>query len=586
MLNGQSVTLCPGTDQRGSPRPGVAASGCDAGAFETQDVGDLYAYAAGSSSSSNCPKTTDPSTECPLGRALALAGAGDTVKLETPGASGHYLGNWSIGTSGTSSSAPVTIDGSDVTGATLDGNGGSAFGCPTGACDGPVLTVTNAMFLVIKDLTITNADNSLGAGGGMQNDAGGTVTVSDSTFSNLFAAAGGAIDNGDGGSGTAMITNSTFSNDSANFGGAVNNGSGTVSITGSTFTGGNVVDGAAVDNADSGGSGTVSITDSTLSGGEAAGGGEVDTSDNGGSGVLIVTDSTLEASSGADLKAGGSGRVFVAGDVFGKGCQTGGTWTDDGFNAAPDTSCFSAGTGDVNAGSVAALKLGSLADNGGPTQTIALGAGSPAIGIIPNPTSVMLNGQSVKLCPGTDQRGSPRPGVAASTCDAGAYETPAVGNLYAYAAGSSSSSNCPKTTDPSTECPLGRALALAGAGDTVKLETPGASGHYVGNWSVGTSGTSSSAPVTIDGSDVTSATLDGNNGSASGCSTGACDGPVLFVGPATVVLKSVTIQNGSTDGKGAGLRSINGGTVTIIGSVFKGRFRRFRVERSATTTRR
>ena len=140
MINGQSVKLCPGPDQRGSPRPGVAASGCDAGAFETQDVGDLYAYAAGSSSSSNCPLTTDPSTECPLGRALALAGAGDTVKLETPGASGHYVGNWSIGTSGTSSSEPVTIDGSDVTSATLDGNDGNdgtAVAARRGLATGP-----------------------------------------------------------------------------------------------------------------------------------------------------------------------------------------------------------------------------------------------------------------------------------------------------------------------------------------------------------------------------------------------------------------------------------------------------------------
>lgn len=53
--------------------------------------------------------------------------------------------------------------------------------------------------------------------------------------------------------------------------------------------------------------------------------------------------------------------------------------------------------------------LGSLADNGGPTNTQALGAGSPAIG------AVLLPGD----CPATDQRGALRP---QGGCDVGAYE--------------------------------------------------------------------------------------------------------------------------------------------------------------------
>jgi hypothetical protein len=50
-------------------------------------------------------------------------------------------------------------------------------------------------------------------------------------------------------------------------------------------------------------------------------------------------------------------------------------------------------------------KLGPLADNGGPTKTMALLAGSPAIG----------GGAG---CPSTDQRGEPRKGA----CDIGAYQ--------------------------------------------------------------------------------------------------------------------------------------------------------------------
>jgi hypothetical protein len=55
--------------------------------------------------------------------------------------------------------------------------------------------------------------------------------------------------------------------------------------------------------------------------------------------------------------------------------------------------------------------LGQLADNGGPTETLALGVGSAAIDIVP------ATGAG---CPATDQRGLPRPSGPA--CDAGAYE--------------------------------------------------------------------------------------------------------------------------------------------------------------------
>jgi hypothetical protein len=53
--------------------------------------------------------------------------------------------------------------------------------------------------------------------------------------------------------------------------------------------------------------------------------------------------------------------------------------------------------------------LGPLADNGGPTKTLALLQGSPAIGAGSNAT-----------CPSTDQRGVPRPQGA--NCDIGAFE--------------------------------------------------------------------------------------------------------------------------------------------------------------------
>jgi uncharacterized Zn-binding protein involved in type VI secretion len=53
--------------------------------------------------------------------------------------------------------------------------------------------------------------------------------------------------------------------------------------------------------------------------------------------------------------------------------------------------------------------LGGLADNGGPTFTHALLAGSPAI-----------NAGDPAACPATDQRGTAR----TATCDIGSYEAP------------------------------------------------------------------------------------------------------------------------------------------------------------------
>ena len=59
---------------------------------------------------------------------------------------------------------------------------------------------------------------------------------------------------------------------------------------------------------------------------------------------------------------------------------------------------------------IANPKLKPLSDNGGPTETHALKASSPAIGLDP-------------ICPfGVDQRGKPRAFNAA--CDSGAFERP------------------------------------------------------------------------------------------------------------------------------------------------------------------
>jgi hypothetical protein len=84
----------------------------------------------------------------------------------------------------------------------------------------------------------------------------------------------------------------------------------------------------------------------------------------------------------------------------------------NGHNLSSDGSCGLAGPGDLNNTNP---NLGPLADNGGPTRTHILPAGSPAVDA----------GSNVG-CPGTDQRGFLRPVDAnadgSAICDIGAYE--------------------------------------------------------------------------------------------------------------------------------------------------------------------
>ena len=79
------------------------------------------------------------------------------------------------------------------------------------------------------------------------------------------------------------------------------------------------------------------------------------------------------------------------------------TLTADHNNAFTDATCFAGASDQV----VADAGLGPLADNGGPTLTHALLAGSPAIDAGDN-----------AVCPATDQRGVARD----AACDAGSFE--------------------------------------------------------------------------------------------------------------------------------------------------------------------
>ena len=94
--------------------------------------------------------------------------------------------------------------------------------------------------------------------------------------------------------------------------------------------------------------------------------------------------------------------------------------SNDHSMEGPTDTCFPPGAGDARA--VADLRLGPLADNGGPTMTHALLPGSPAI-------DAALDAD----CPADDQRGFARPvdgdADGVRRCDVGAFEAGAVDPL-------------------------------------------------------------------------------------------------------------------------------------------------------------
>jgi hypothetical protein len=222
--------------------------------------------------------------------------------------------------------------------------------------------------------------------------SGVTLTIDDLTFQGGRAGEGGAISS----AGTVTIMNSTFLGNDAyqTDGGALYN-SGTMTITNSTFSGNTAPVGGALAN-----SGTMTITNNTLAGNTASG--------SGFSGA-IENDNNLTI--GATIVVGSTGHNCVF--------DSNSSVSDDGYNLEDGTDCGFTGTGDLQN---ANAQLGALLSNGGPTQTMALQPGSPAIDQIP--ASYDLPNTTTPLCPTTDQRGYTRPdGSGETNCDIGAYES-------------------------------------------------------------------------------------------------------------------------------------------------------------------
>ncbi len=320
---------------------------------------------------------------------------------------------------------PELIDG-PAAGVTISGGGAVS-----------VFEVESGVTATLSGVTISGGSTS-GNGGGLYNN-GGTVTLTNCTITGSAADIGGGVWNGD--SGTVTLTGCTVSGNSAG-----NRGGGLYAAAPSTTTltncavsgnsvpgvfgdgGGLAIDGTATltgctisgDSSDFdgggvwiGGSGTVTMTDCTISGDSTS-----DTGDGGGvynAGIATLTNCTVTANyafTAGGLLNGSFGSTTVV--TLENTIVAGNTGPPDNFSDIYNFSNISSSSsynlignggsgglangqnGNIVLTSLIGLGLAPLGNYGGPTQTVSLLPGSPAIG-----AGTIANGVT------TDQRGDP-----------------------------------------------------------------------------------------------------------------------------------------------------------------------------------
>lgn len=328
----------------------------------------------------------------------------------------------------------VAVTGNTAGAGGAGGSGGDA-GCNggDGGLGGGGGGIYNRGRLTLVDSTVSG--NRAGAGGGGGSGDANPLRAPGTGGSGGPGGSGGGLDN----HGTLSVRASTISRNSAGAGGLGGSGAGPLGADGGGgvgASGGGIFSGARL----------LRVIDSTvygnLAGAGGAGGERTSAGGTGGNGGGIAVvggpgqllNATVAANGvgtgggagGSESTAANPGAAGVGGGLFVQSTLN----ADDmhlqntivasslGANCAGSTASAIAGGGrnlsygDLTCpGRRADPKLGPLKDNGGPTATMAIAAGSAAIGAIP---------ASIGGCPATDQRGVRRPQGRA--CDTGAYE--------------------------------------------------------------------------------------------------------------------------------------------------------------------
>ncbi len=452
-----------------------------------------------------------------------------------------------------------------------------------------------------------------GSGGGAISNTVGTVTLTNSTLTGNSSALGdtqhagsGGVNCTPGGGGTGLQTGAT--------GGAINNGSGTININSCTVSG-NSANGGIQGEPDAGNvitvtgsfgggisnfTGTLNITNSTVFGNSVSTGtlfGTVVgvTSRGGGilngEGIVNLTNSTIFGNSAAGGTAsgcatagtgegGGVDNLTSAGTVNAKdtiisgnnvpadglGPDFKGTLISQGWNLIGNSkdATITPTTGDqigTDAMPIDPL-LGPLADNGGPTMTLALLAGSPAIDKGAAATDP-ISGMPIT----TDQRGFPRP-----------VDNPAIANatggngsdIGAFEAQNAACSTVVTSTNDSGAGSLREAVICSNL-------TPGTQTITFAAGVTGTITLTSGEMVIFDSVNIVGPgagvlTVSGNNASR-----------IFNIAPGNydVSISGLTIANGlnrginsatPTNGTGGGILNNSTGTLAINNVVISGNF--------------
>jgi hypothetical protein len=345
-------------DQRGPGYPRVINGTVDIGAFESHILAVLNTNDSGAGS---------------LRQAILDANSSsgkDTITF-LPGVTGVI----NLASALPVLSTNIDMEGPGALSLTVQPSSGDNFG---------VFTVGTGAVVAIAGLTI--ADGTAAVGGGILN-SGGTVSVNACA---ITGNSGGGVDNA---AGTLTVSNCTIANNLGPDGGGIINAA-TMTLSNSTIAGNSATgagSGGGIDN-----TGTLTVSSTTIANNNAAGG------------------------AGGGVFSGGLGTVTIYNTLIAQnqaptGPDVAGLFVSQGYNLIGNGAGGSGFTAKDLVGTSANPidpKLGSLQNNGGPTSTLALLTGSPAIDAGDNTTP-----------PGVyDQRGPGFPRIANGTIDIGAYE--------------------------------------------------------------------------------------------------------------------------------------------------------------------
>ena len=298
-------------------------------------------------------------------------------------------------------SGSLTLDGSTFSNNVASNYGGGAvsnfgilavnncsFSANSGPTGGAIYSVGSAANVTVNDSVFTGNFGGLG-GGAIYNS--GLLTVTASTFANnsvytgaSTSGAGGAIGNA---AGRASISACTFDTNSAGSGGAIDV-EGWITVTGSAMVDNSATDGGAI----SAEVYPLVMVNSTLSGNMAtANGGAIYSASQS---AVALTDCTVSGNSagaeGGGVFSSGSQAVALVNTIVGdnsattagpdvEGAVTGNNSLVRDGTSLTGMSNGSAGNQVGTSAQPVEPMLGTLRNNGGPTETMALLPGSPAI---------------------------------------------------------------------------------------------------------------------------------------------------------------------------------------------------------------